>query len=238
MSPLRNEEAVLDERLPAEAQNGYPELTTQKSILNDEKESSNINFCYHQEPLNPSNEIHERPRTRDTFQHSPSQSTAKDPNPNPDAFPQSPTYEPISCKRIATQGQDDGDTFPEGGLRAWLVVLGSFSGMTASFGILNSAGTFQAYLSMHQLAHESPSAVGWIFSVNAFLTFFCGVQIGPVFDAYGPRWLVFAGTVTLFGGLMGAAESTSKCCLLLHIIPWPSSGSAFYLHELADVVSF
>ena len=117
---------------------------------------------------------------------------------------------PIPSEKTEPQDQIDGHTFPEGGLRAWLVVLGSFSGMTASFGILNSAGTFQAYLSTHQLVHESPSAVGWIFSLYAFLTFFCGVQIGPVFDAYGPRWLVFAGTVLLFGGMMGVAESTSQ----------------------------
>ncbi|KAL9598394.1 MAG: hypothetical protein Q9179_003922 [Wetmoreana sp. 5 TL-2023] len=43
--------------------------------------------------------------------------------------------------------------YPEGGRRAWLVVLGSFSGMVASFGLLNTIGTFQAYLSTHQLAH-------------------------------------------------------------------------------------
>ena len=109
------------------------------------------------------------------------------------------------------QDEADGDKYPEGGLRAWLVVFGAFSGMTASFGNLNSTGTFQAYVSTHQLAHESPGAIGWIFSLYAFLTFFCGVQIGPIFDAYGPRWLVFAGTVCLFGGMMGVAESTSKC---------------------------
>ena len=117
------------------------------------------------------------------------------------------------------QDEADGHKYPEGGLRAWLVVLGAFSGMTASFGNLNSTGTFQAYLSTHQLAHESPGAIGWIFSLYAFLTFFCGVQIGPVFDAYGPRWLVFAGTLCLFGGMMGVAESTSECRLLLSIIP-------------------
>ena len=99
--------------------------------------------------------------------------------------------------------------YPEGGLRAWLVVFGSFSGMTASFGVLNMAGTFQAYLSTHQLVNESPSNIGWIFSLYAFLTFFCGVQIGPVFDAKGPRWLVAAGSVLLFAGMMGTAESTS-----------------------------
>ena len=121
------------------------------------------------------------------------------------------------------QDEADGDKYPEGGLRAWLVVLGAFSGMTASFGNLNSTGTFQAYVSTHQLAHESPGAIGWIFSLYAFLTFFCGVQIGPIFDAYGPRWLVFAGTVCLFAGMMGVAESTSKCRLLLSIIPWLSA---------------
>ena len=105
--------------------------------------------------------------------------------------------------------EDEPSPYPEGGLRAWLVVFGSFSGMTASFGVLNMSGTFQAYLSTHQLANESPSSIGWIFSLYAFLTFFCGVQIGPVFDAKGPRWLVAAGSVFLFAGMMGAAESTS-----------------------------
>ena len=110
------------------------------------------------------------------------------------------------------QDQDDEASSPyaEGGLKAWSVAFGSFSGMTASFGVLNSVGTFQAYLSTHQLAQESPSSIGWIFSLLAFLTFFCGVQIGPVFDAKGPRWLVAAGSVLLFAGMMGVAESTSK----------------------------
>ena len=114
-------------------------------------------------------------------------------------------------EEAATTDKDDvvPSPYPEGGLKAWSVVFGSFSGMTASFGILNSAGTFQAYLSTHQLAQESPSSVGWIFSLLAFLTFFCGVQIGPVFDAKGPRWLVAAGSVLLFVGMLGVAESTS-----------------------------
>ena len=111
---------------------------------------------------------------------------------------------------IPDQDDEASSPYPEGGLKAWSVVFGSFSGMTASFGVLNSVGTFQAYLSTHQLAQESPSSVGWIFSLLAFLTFFCGVQIGPVFDAKGPRWLVAAGSVLLFAGMMGVAESTSK----------------------------
>lgn len=103
-------------------------------------------------------------------------------------------------------------TYPDGGWPAWLIVLGSFSGMLASFGLMNTIGTFQAYLITHQLADESPSAVGWIFSIYAFLSFGCGLQIGPVFDAKGPRWLVFGGTVCLVVSMIGVSESTSTYC--------------------------
>lgn len=127
-----------------------------------------------------------------------------------------PTDGSMPDGKTENSGDDiDHNTYPEGGLRAWSVVLGSFSGMTASFGILNIAGTFQAYVSTHELAHESPSTVGWIFSLFAFLTFFCGVQIGPIFDAKGPRWLVAAGTLFLVAGMMGVAESTSMSIILL-----------------------
>ena len=58
------------------------------------------------------------------------------------------------------------------------------------------------------MAHYSPSSIGWIFSLYIFLAFFCGIQIGPVFDTKGPRWLVVAGTVFLVVGAIGIAEST------------------------------
>jgi MFS family permease len=95
--------------------------------------------------------------------------------------------------RVTTDAE--GNTYPEGGLEAWLVVFGSFMGLFASLGLVNTIGTFQAYLQDHQLKEYSPGNVGWIFGVYSFLTFFCGVQIGPVFDAKGPRFLVLAGSV-------------------------------------------
>ena len=99
-------------------------------------------------------------------------------------------------------------TYPEGGLRAWLVVFGSFCAMLAAFGLANSVGTYQAYLSTHQLADYDESTIGWIFSIYVFFAFFCGVQIGPVFDAKGPRWLILAGSVCLVAAVMGLAEAT------------------------------
>ncbi|KAH8805873.1 major facilitator superfamily domain-containing protein [Xylogone sp. PMI_703] len=91
----------------------------------------------------------------------------------------------------------DGHTYPEGGLRAWLVVLGSWCGMMASIGICNTLGSYQAYVSTHQLASYDAGVIGWIFSVYTFLTFACGVYIGPLFDVHGPRWLIFSGSICL-----------------------------------------
>ncbi|KAJ5236326.1 hypothetical protein N7489_006417 [Penicillium chrysogenum] len=99
--------------------------------------------------------------------------------------------DPVS--RVTTDAE--GNTYPEGGLEAWLVVLGSFLGLFGSLGLVNTIGTFQAYIQTHQLKEYSSGSNGWIFGMFAFLTFFCGVQVGPIFDARGPRLLVFAGSV-------------------------------------------
>ena len=65
----------------------------------------------------------------------------------------------------------------------------------AVLGLMNTIGTYQSYLSTHQLSGQSESDVGWIFGIYAFMSFFCGIQIGPIFDAKGPFWLVLAGSV-------------------------------------------
>lgn len=119
-----------------------------------------------------------------------------------------PSTTPLAPQSPDQSVEDDPKAYPEGGLRAWLVVLGSFSGMAASFGLMNTVGTFQAYLITHQLASYPPSAVGWIFGLYVFLSFFCGVQIGPIFDAKGPRWIVVSGTICLLTGMVGLAFST------------------------------
>lgn len=90
---------------------------------------------------------------------------------------------------------DDEHIYPEGGVRAWLVVFGSWCGMFASLGIANTLASFEAYFSRNQLASYSPGQIGWIFSIYAFLSFAGGIYIGPLFDVYGPFWLVFPGSV-------------------------------------------
>lgn len=79
---------------------------------------------------------------------------------------------------------------------------------------MNSIATYSAYLSQHQLSHLSESSIGWIFGIFAFLSFFLGVQIGPLFDAYGPRWLVLAGSICIIADYL----LLSICTAYAHFI--------------------
>lgn len=70
--------------------------------------------------------------------------------------------------------------YPEGGLRAYSVVLGSFIGLVATFGTLNSVGAIQTYVSTHQLAGIKTSTISWIFQ---FILLF-HLQIVWLLDLY------------------------------------------------------
>jgi MFS family permease len=102
------------------------------------------------------------------------------------------------------------ETYPEGGLKAWSVVMGSWFSLFASLGLMNTVGLFHAYVLSHQLKGQTDATVGWIFSIYTFLAFFCGVYIGPIFDKYGPRWLVVAGAACTVGGVVALSFSTGE----------------------------
>ena len=92
---------------------------------------------------------------------------------------------------------DYDETFPEGGTRAWLSVLGSLCGMMCCFGLMNTIGTFQTHILHDQLRTYSTSDVGWIFGLYLFLAYFSGIQTGPLFDAQGPKALMITGSTCL-----------------------------------------
>jgi MFS family permease len=96
-----------------------------------------------------------------------------------------------------TSHENNEVNYPEGGLGAWSVVLGSFMGLVAALGMMNTVGVYHSYIAEHQLAGYSESSISWIFSMYVFLSFFCGLQIGPIFDAHGPKLLVISGSILL-----------------------------------------
>ncbi|ORY58524.1 riboflavin transporter MCH5 [Pseudomassariella vexata] len=110
--------------------------------------------------------------------------------------------------------------FPEGGLQAWLVVFGCFCAMLSVYGLINSAAVFESYFSASQLASYSPSDIGWIFGLYLFIVFFAGVQVGPVFDRYGPRALVAVGSVLTVASqfLLGLCEGYYQIILTYAVL--------------------
>lgn len=98
------------------------------------------------------------------------------------------------------------DSFPDGGTRSWLVVMGSFFLLMASYGMMNSVGVFQSYLETNQLSSYSSTDVGWISSSFVFVALLLGVYIGPLFDSHGPKVLVYGGSVIFMLSLVLFAE--------------------------------
>lgn len=77
------------------------------------------------------------------------------------------------------------DVYPEGGLRAWLVVAGAACTLFATLGNTNTFGVFFIHYQTHQLSDKSPDTIAWIGSVQATLFFASGVVGGPLFDRFG-----------------------------------------------------
>jgi len=88
------------------------------------------------------------------------------------------------------------DPPPDGGLEAWLVIVGAWFVLFVQFGMITSFGQFESYYQEHQLSEYPKSTISWIGSIATFLLFGLSVFSGRAFDMYGPRWLVIGGTTT------------------------------------------
>ncbi|KAH7154895.1 major facilitator superfamily domain-containing protein [Dactylonectria estremocensis] len=98
--------------------------------------------------------------------------------------------------------------FPDGGREAWLVVFGGWCALFCTFGLVNCVGVFQAYYVRGPLRNFDNSSVSWIMSVQVFFMIFSGAVFGLLFDNYGPRWLLYCGTVAYVFGLMMVSLSS------------------------------
>ncbi|KAF2866011.1 major facilitator superfamily domain-containing protein [Massariosphaeria phaeospora] len=93
-------------------------------------------------------------------------------------------------------------SIPDGGLQAWLQVLGAFFLFFNSWGIINTFGSYQAYYEDNLLTSSTPSAISWIGSIQAFLLLLVGTVAGPIYDAGYFRELLVAGSFLLVFGQM------------------------------------
>lgn len=98
--------------------------------------------------------------------------------------------------------------FPDGGREAWLVVLGAWCCMFASFGWITCIGVFQDYYQRELLSEYSAGAIAWIPSTETFIMFLGAPVFGKLFDSYGPRSSLLLGTALHVFGLMMISVST------------------------------
>ncbi|KFA60764.1 hypothetical protein S40285_06320 [Stachybotrys chlorohalonatus IBT 40285] len=105
------------------------------------------------------------------------------------------------------------DPPPDGGWRAWAVVLGGFFVVMDTWGVVNSFGVFQPYYTV--ALNRSPSDVSWIGSFQVFLLFFIGAGTGRLTDAGYFRPLLFSGTLLVVLAMFTTSFCTSYWQLFL-----------------------
>ncbi|KAF5635650.1 monocarboxylate transporter 2 [Fusarium tjaetaba] len=76
---------------------------------------------------------------------------------------------------------------PDGGVRAWACVAGSFLLQFCSVGYVNACGMFQLYYSEVMFKDQSSSALAWITTLQIFMLFMFGPAVGKMIDVYGCR---------------------------------------------------
>ncbi|KAF2863018.1 MFS general substrate transporter [Piedraia hortae CBS 480.64] len=119
--------------------------------------------------------------------------------------PSSPKYSPVG--QPPPSGPPKPAPPPDGGLTAWLQVLGGFFLFFNTWGMINAFGVFQAFYQEKLLSNMTSSTISWIGTITSFLLCASPISWGPVFDRGNPRVLVLIGSTCVVLGVM----MTSLC---------------------------
>ncbi|KAF5848882.1 hypothetical protein GGP41_010016 [Bipolaris sorokiniana] len=153
----------------------------------------------------PSEEIHTPLHHADPKMKSyPTHQASEKPTQSYDAETPSHPTDPEPGLALTSPTPTSESPFPEGGPRAWLVVLSAFLMLFPSFGLQVSIGTLQDHWSQHQLSSMSSRDIGWIPSLFVYLSLALGIWVGPLFDRvqdvladaallWGSRWILVCG---------------------------------------------
>ncbi|QRV85479.1 major facilitator superfamily transporter [Ceratobasidium sp. AG-Ba] len=84
---------------------------------------------------------------------------------------------------------------PDGGLKAWMTVAGSWLILFCTFGYLNAFGVFEDYYARDYLTSKTTSVVSWIGSTQLCLLFMMGLVSGKLFDLGYFHWCIGIGSL-------------------------------------------
>ena len=109
----------------------------------------------------------------------------------------------VPCELLeAVESRTENSGYPDGGREAWMVVIGAWCAMTPSMGLLNTLAVLEAWMTEHDLHDVPKTTAAWIFSSYTFFLYFCGAQVGPVFDGHDIRYLIVPGSMGIVASLL------------------------------------
>ncbi|GAB7353800.1 hypothetical protein MBLNU459_g4179t1 [Dothideomycetes sp. NU459] len=133
----------------------------------------------------------------------------------PSKLPDSSVPEDEKFNQVSIVASSPPDSKMDGGLIAWLQVLGSWILFMNTWGLTNSFGVFETYYVETLLPESSPSAIAWIGSIQLFLTMIVGIFAGWLLDAGHLRLILLSGTFFEIFGMMMTSLSTKYWQVLL-----------------------
>ena len=110
-------------------------------------------------------------------------------------------------------GPIDTNPPPDGGIKAWIVVVMCHLTGFNTWGFLNSFGVLQSYYVAH--LGRPPTEISWIGSVQGFMLFFFSAFSGRISDAGYFHQTLFAGTALQILGVFGASFAKNYWQFLL-----------------------
>ncbi|KAM4066015.1 major facilitator superfamily protein [Hirsutella rhossiliensis] len=158
--------------------------------------------------------------------------------PRTDKDPWAQASQPLPSSSPATDPDRELDRIgiPNGGLRAWLVVVGAFIDFMVALGLLNSFGIFQARYEA-KWPDRSTATLTWIGSTQLFVLFAGGLFVGPAFDKYGSRTLMLLGTGCCLASFLCTSWSTNYWHFLLSQGFLFGLGNALLFYPVTGAVS-
>ncbi|SMN22459.1 similar to Saccharomyces cerevisiae YOL119C MCH4 Protein with similarity to mammalian monocarboxylate permeases [Maudiozyma saulgeensis] len=132
---------------------------------------------------------------------------------------------------------ENGRVYPDGGRDAWLVVFGSFMGLIPVFGIVNSLGAIESYVSKNQLANVSQSTISWIFSLFLVISSLSCVLTGGYFDRNGASRPIIVGILFYTGGLIALADCQEVYQFILAFSVLAGIGTGVLMTPLVSVIT-
>ncbi|KAI6036000.1 MFS general substrate transporter [Pisolithus microcarpus] len=104
------------------------------------------------------------------------------PPPEPDTIRDDQTLHEKTSQDITDKYAKYAGEAPDGGLKAWSVIVASMLTTFCTFGYVNTWGIFQDYYERVLLPDKSPSTIAWIGSVQYTFIFLPGLVTGRLFD--------------------------------------------------------